>query len=265
MKSEEKVQEFFEGLVPQIKEISLNVFGRAHIFRKGDDVNDVVTEADTKIQEVIMAELLEKFPEDGIVSEELAQPHPGTSGRTWYIDPLDGTRNFASGVPVFGTLVGLATSDRVLSAMNYLPISDELYVAHAGMGAFKNGLRVVCSAETDFARSYGCGPVKIGGSGIQEELAAAISEIVPGGVWANSVGSVAVAAAYASDGRRDWYFSKGANSWDYTAPALIGKESGALVVNFEGAPWKPGDLSLVIASPGLESEVRKIIELMAHR
>lgn len=96
-----------------------------------------VTVADRGAEEMLRKALLEKFPEDGFLGEEFGS-HPGTSGYRWIIDPIDGTRSFVRGVPLWATLVGLEYRGELLAGITYLPALDQTYRALRGDGAFRN-------------------------------------------------------------------------------------------------------------------------------
>ncbi len=116
-----------------------------------DGKSSVVTVADLAAEQAILSRLRARFPTDGIVAEESGH-QPGTSGRTWVVDPLDGTANFASGVPWFGVLIGLLEGTRPVLGAAYLPVTDTLYLAAAGGGTTRDGQPVRVTSETDLAR-----------------------------------------------------------------------------------------------------------------
>ncbi len=254
-----ELENFLKSLAPQITPIITKYFGQSTISRKGEGINDVITEADPAVQEIIVNAIKEKFPDHGIVAEEQKENYKPESPYQWFIDPIDGTRNFASGVPLFGVMAALVFDGNVEIAMDYLPMTDELYIAKRNMGVTKNNTPVHCSNVRDFKSSYGIGPINAGSKKVLA-LQQAIAEVDSSGVWMQSVASLAVSGAYVADGRRDWFFSKGSKSWDYMAPALIMKESGCTLLNAEGEDWKTTDLSVVAFNPNLEKPMRKLLE-----
>lgn len=254
-----ELQNFLESLAPQIKPVITKYFGQSTISRKGEGVNDLITEADPAVQEIIVSVIKKNFPDHGIVAEEQAENYKPESPYQWFVDPIDGTRNFASGVPLFGVMAALVFDGNVEIAMDYLPMTDELYIAKRNMGVTKNGKLVHCSNIDNFKSSYGIGPIKVGNKKVMA-LQRAIEEIEPEGVWMQSVGSLSISSAFVADGRRDWFFSKGARSWDYMTPALIMKESGCIILNAEGEDWKTTDLSIVAFNPNLEKPMYQILE-----
>lgn len=118
--------------------LSLGYFGRKslQVFSKRDDTP--VTEADRKAEELIRAGIHSKFPDDGLFGEEFDE-RPSGNGRRWIIDPIDGTRAFIHGVPLYGVMVALEEAGRMRLGVVNIPAMGELYHAEAGCGAFMNG------------------------------------------------------------------------------------------------------------------------------
>ena len=258
--NQKEIEEFLVSLREPLREAIMPYFGKSTISRKGEGVNDVLTEADAAAQEVIVGAIKKQFPDHGIISEEQSENYKPEAPYQWFIDPIDGTRNFASGVPLFGSMAALVVDGNVEVAMNYLPATDEFYIAKRNGGVTKNGIPAHCSSPKDFKSSYGIGPVGAG-SGKIIKFHKAMMEVEPAGVWMNSIASLAISSSYLADGRRDWFYSKGSKSWDYMTSALIIKESGCVTLNADGGDWKAGDLSIFACAPELEKTVRQIIEV----
>lgn len=127
-------------------------FGRIRSGRIKESQSSVVTEADLAAEAWIVDRLRRQFPDDGILAEESGY-HPGNSGFTWVIDPLDGTSNFVAGLPWFGCQIGLLEGASPVRAAMYLPVGDRLYSATRGQGAFVDGRRLALTDETDLRRT----------------------------------------------------------------------------------------------------------------
>ena len=113
---------------------------------------NIVTDVDTEVEEEVLGILRREYPAMGLLGEESSGVHAGT-GYVWIVDPLDGTRNYASGIPFFSTVVGMALDGEVLVGVNYDPVRGDLFEAERGGGAFLNGQRVTVSARTELAES----------------------------------------------------------------------------------------------------------------
>jgi len=110
--------------------------------------SDLVTAADRAADALLVRAIITAYPRDGIVSEESGF-RASTSGRTWVIDPLDGTANFAAGLPDFGVIIGLLRQAEPIVGGMYLPASDVLYLAEHGSGATRNGARLAVTEATE--------------------------------------------------------------------------------------------------------------------
>lgn len=236
----------------------MSFFGRTEVVRTKRQVTDIVTKADLVSQEVIIGAIKKKYPRHGIVSEE-SKDYKSDSGYIWYIDPLDGTKNFASRVPLFGINMALASEGKIKCAAIYLPATQELCYAAAGTGTYLNGKKIECSAKKDWLGTYGLGPT---GDGLEcAKFQRALHFLSKGTGWVNLIGSPAVCGVWVADGRRDWYIGPSKNSWDYAAPWLVAKEAGCAVSNFAGAEWNPGDRGLVLANKYLSPKLLEIIKI----
>lgn len=120
---------------------------------KGD--GSPVTEADRAAEAAMVAWVAEQFPDDGVVGEEGGE-RPGRSGRTWVLDPIDGTKAFVAGVPLWGTLVALMEGGRVLAGAAAFPAVGETLVAAPGEGCWHDGVRARVSAVDTLERAVVC-------------------------------------------------------------------------------------------------------------
>jgi histidinol-phosphatase len=134
----DNLMDFVSRTAERAGEITLRHFGRVAIERKGD--GSEVTAADRESEEHIRSALAEAFPEDGILGEEGAASE-SRSGRRWIVDPIDATRSFSSGVPLYGVLLALEDGGEIVLGCCHLPALRETLVAGKGAGAWHNGTR----------------------------------------------------------------------------------------------------------------------------
>ena len=204
--------------------------------------HDVVTEVDEMSEKLIISTIREAFPHDAFLAEESGQieavPPEGESEvdpqsqRVWIIDPLDGTVNYANGIPVFCVSVGLAIGGVPALGVIYDPVRDELFSAQAGLGARLDGEPIRHPAKE---RLVDC----------------VVSLSLPRRGWARrenkirkairvsrSMGSAALALVYVANGRFDAFVQAGGLSlWDICAAGLIASEGGATVTALDGNAW----------------------------
>ena len=202
---------------------------------------DVVTEADHQSEELIIAAIRSRYPADAILAEESgahaahavtdAPPTPA-NGRVWVIDPLDGTVNYANGLPVFCVSIGLVADGRPVAGAVLDPTRDETFAAAADGSATLNG-RPITASDKEQLSDYVVSLALAGRSVVGR--ARAIRKVVR---VSRSMGSAALALAYVGNGRFDAYIQEsGLSAWDIAAAGLVAERAGATVTAFDGSAW----------------------------
>jgi myo-inositol-1(or 4)-monophosphatase len=215
---------------------------------------DVVTNADYASERLVIDASKARFPDDAILAEESGE-HAGmlrddgtNNGRTWVIDPLDGTVNYANGIPFYCVSIGLVVDATPVVGVVLDPSRDDLYTATADGDAELDGAPIRASTKealSDFVVSLAV----IGRGGLSRER-----RIAPQIRIHRRMGSAALALAYVANGRFDAFVQNGGLSpWDIAAAGLIAERSGAVVTDIKGGPWwKPsviGPRANVVAAP----------------
>ncbi len=228
-----------------------------HIVKKS--ARDVVTEADHLSEEAIIATIRRAFPDDQVLAEESGHSGAragtgpvdgsgssapvGAGHRIWVIDPLDGTVNYAAGIPHFCTSVGLVVGGQPTVGVVLDPLLDELFSAVAGHGATLDGVPIHASNG-----ALGDGVISLAlptGGFARRELAVRKAVRV-----ARSMGSAALGLSWVGNGRFHAYVQwRGLSLWDIAAAGLIAAEGGATVTTVEGDPWF--DLTRATRATGL--------------
>lgn len=139
-------QIFLEDTIQQSAEIARSYFGKTTSTTKEGDNNQVLTEADLKIGEQILNAIQKEYPDHNVIDEEAGVINQG-SEFTWVVDPIDGTSNFASGVPMYGIMIGLLRDDVPIAGAVSLPSFRQLCLAEKGMGAFLDKKRIHVTSE----------------------------------------------------------------------------------------------------------------------
>jgi myo-inositol-1(or 4)-monophosphatase len=197
---------------------------------------DVVTEVDYASEKLVLAAIRDRYPDDGILAEESGhhrrQNREPFAGRTWVVDPLDGTVNYANGIPYFCISMALVDASGPLLGLILDPQRDDLYAASRGGPATLNGEPVRASEKeqlSDYVVSLAV--IGRGGLGRERRIARAIR-------IHRRMGSAALALAYTANGRFDAFVQNGGLSlWDVAAAGLIAERSGATVSDLHGGPW----------------------------
>jgi myo-inositol-1(or 4)-monophosphatase len=214
---------------------------------KGQPTN-LVTEMDARAESVVLGALREAFPEDAVLSEE-AGALAGRSGRRWIVDPLDGTTNYAHGLPLFGVSIALQAGARVVLGVVYDPSRDELYVAERGGGATVNDRPLAVSAAAILDES-----LLVTGFpyNIRETRDNNLTEYAAFSVRARAVrrlGSAVLDLAWLASGRVDGFWELRLGAWDVAAACLLVEEAGGRVSNLTGGPLDL-DAPQLVASNG---------------
>src|SRR3989344_6444134 len=251
------IDSFIKRITKKAGKAVLKRFGKDDVhYYKSKHAYDAVTKADLLSEKIIIPEILEKYPAHSILSEEEGEINSGSDYR-WIIDPIDGTMNFASSVPMFGIMVCLAHKNVVKLSAIYLPVTDELFFAKAGKGAYLNGKRIYCSETKSLDTSTGCGFV--GSRKRTMNFVKKLLGVVRGeGLFLNSFGCISMNSCYVACGRKDWAVSLYGEIHDFAPTYLILKEAGCTVTNCRGEPWKVGDNEAVAANPVLHKKLLKL-------
>jgi myo-inositol-1(or 4)-monophosphatase len=215
---------------------------------------DVVTNADYASERLVIDAIKARYPDDAILAEESGE-HAGVlrddgshNGRTWVIDPLDGTVNYANGIPYYCVSIGLVVDDRPAVGVIFDPARDDLYDATADGPARLDGTPIRASTK-DALSDYVVSLAVIGRGGLMRER-----RIAPQIRIHRRMGSAALSLAYVANGRFDAFVQNGGLSpWDVAAAGLIAERSGAVVTGISGGPWwnpkARGARTSVVAAP----------------
>lgn len=205
------------------------------IFSKGR--HDHVTEYDKASEKIVIDTILEKFPSHAILAEESGASHPENSGQPlWIIDPLDGTTNFSRRIPIFNVSIAAYVDKELISGVVYQPITDELFVAEKGNGAYLNGTRLQVSTTSAFADLFvGLGfPMSVKAT---IDFLTPLSEMVRQSNPIREIGSAALNLAYLAAGSFDAYWIGALHPWDAAAGQLLIEEAGGRVTHQDGTPY----------------------------
>ncbi len=215
---------------------------------------DLVTQADVRSERLITARLRRAFPDHRILGEELGLQEARRSGarHIWYVDPLDGTTNFAHGFPVFAVSLGLVEDERPVAGVVYNPVLDEMLTAIRGGGAKLNGRPIHVSSVRRLGESLlGTGfPVKKRSANPNIRY---YWEYTLRSHGVRRAGAAAIDLCSVATGRFEAFWEFGLKPWDTAAGILLVEEAGGKVTDFNGNPYHPGDHELV-ASNGLVHE-----------
>ena len=235
---------FAQNLAIEIGEYLREGFTQAHDIRRKAD-GSLVTEVDTEAERRIRGAIGRNFPHDAILGEEEGGKRQ-LDGMTWYVDPLDGTSNYAAGVPIFAVSLAYADAEGVQGAAIVLPMTKEFFTAKRGAGAFRNGTRILMGSgggrgKPLFLVSYAYA--------IQnDERISRLLALRPRPAM-RLLGSTVAALGWLAAGAADAGLFFGQHAWDYAGGSLIVQEAGGRVEAISGdALTLPLDHDIVTAA-----------------
>lgn len=216
---------------------------------------DIATDTDRAIERFLVQGLLGARPQDAVRGEEGAD-HDGTSGVTWWVDPIDGTTNFLYGLPGFNVSVAAELDGRVVAGVVVVPIQGDVFAATLDGGATRNGRPIHCTTATDLATSL----VATGFSYDRDRRrrqAEVLVQVLPAVRDIRRIGAAAVDLCSVACGRVDAYYERGLHPWDWAAGTLIASEAGAVVTDLDGGPTS--EAFTLAAAPDIHGALAQLL------
>lgn len=236
-------------------------FGRLERIDKKGDI-DLVTEVDVEVERMFRALIAERFPAHRILAEEFGSTGSGDadSSYCWVFDPVDGTTNYAHGLPIFCSSLALEIDGRAEVAAVYDPLRGELFTAERGGGARLNGRPLRVSRAEALIDAMLCTGFPYNVHTIVDEIVGLFAAFVAHARAVRRLGSAAIDLCYVAAGRLDGFWERLLSPWDIAAGALIVEEAGGRVTSLSGGPFE-SRAGEVIASNGRIHEA--MIEVIA--
>jgi len=219
-----------------------------------------VSAADRKAEEVLREELLTARPGYCFLGEEGGRIEGPDKTHTWIVDPLDGTTNFLHGIPHFAISIGLERENILVAGLVYNPISDEMFIAERGKGAFLNDQRLRVAGRKNMSDAVvSCGLPHLGRGGLEEfrNEFAIVQEKVAG---LRRFGAAALDLAYIAAGRFDIYWERNLSPWDMAAGTLLVREAGGFVTDLDGADSMFAKRHICAGNEALHTELLKLLK-----
>jgi myo-inositol-1(or 4)-monophosphatase len=241
-------------------------FGRDVRVAKKGAIN-LVTEVDLAAERRVRALIEERWPGHAILAEESDDPalRGENRGFCWVLDPLDGTTNFAHGVPLFCVSLGLELDGEAVFGAVYDAIRRELYTAERGLGAFLNGEPIHVSEADDLIDALLCTGFPYDVHTRIDELVSLFAAFLGRARSVRRLGSAALDLCYLAAGRLDGFWEATLHPWDTCAGALLVEEAGGQVSRFDGRPYRSRDQSIVASNGRLQSALLDVIRRHQER
>lgn len=223
--------------------------------------SDFVSAADIRVEQVLRHELKKARPEFSFLMEESGVEAGPDPTRRWIVDPLDGTVNFLHGIPHFAISIALEENGEITAAVVFNPVTDELYTAEKGGGAFLNDRRLRVAARKHMAESLFATGIPFQGRPGHGLFLKRLSRVMAVSSGVRRIGVASLDLAWVASGRIDGYWEEGVQAWDIAAGILLVREAGGYVTTVQGRgnPLETG--SILVANPELHPQLVELIKI----
>ncbi|MEI6242325.1 MAG: inositol monophosphatase family protein [Chlamydiota bacterium] len=217
-------------------EIVKKGFHSSFFIRNKEGQNNLVTEYDLASEKRIISFIKTKFPSHQIVAEE-SGGNLSSESIQWIIDPIDGTSNFAHGIPTFSISIGVRQKNTLITGVVYHPLTDELFVAEKNKGAFLNDKKISISSTESLEEAFIAFELPYNLQTNPHHIIDRIQLFLQKGCSLQRTGSSALDLAYLACGRYDAFFSNGLGAWDCAAGILLVEEAGGAIASWDKTPF----------------------------
>jgi myo-inositol-1(or 4)-monophosphatase len=252
--------------VTRAGEVQLSRFGtNMRVDKKG--AIDLVTEIDLQIEREFRAMIAERFPDHVVLGEEFgsSDDREATSRFCWVFDPVDGTTNYAHGLPIFCSSLALEIDGELMVGAIYDPTRRELFTAERGKGAWLNGAPLRVSTADELIDSLLVTGFHYGIQRDPEELVSLFREFITKSRAVRRLGSAALDLCYVAAGRFDGYWESKIQPWDVAAGGLIVEEAGGRVSTIAGEPFRSRAGSVLATNGQIHDRMLKVIAEFGER
>lgn len=254
-----EIADFISELIREAGTILVDKFNDVSVSFKGEQHN-TVTEADLLSQELITNKIVAKYPNHLILGEESEDRPPLNSEALWIIDPLDGTNNYASGMPHFSISIAYCERGTTQVGAVFDPLRNELFLAIKGEGSFLNGKKITTATRPVLAESLVCTGFYYDRGRLMELTLDAIKALFKNGLRGiRRTGSAALDLAWVASGRFDGFFEYQLSVWDYAAGWLLVTESGGIISDRDGSTFSLESVGVISGSKSVFEELLSIV------
>ena len=220
---------------------------------------DFVTSADKRTEKILIDELQKAHPEYGIITEETGIINKTNIKNRWIIDPIDGTMNFLNGIAQFAISIGYEEDGEIKCGVIFNPITNEMFCAEKGNGAYLNNSRIRVSKKKKIKDALLVTGGPKGLSKIKDQIFSEYINVSKNVSNVRKFGSAALDMAYVACGRFDGYWQRELNYWDVAAGIIILKEAGGFVDFFEDDANFPLKKNILATNSIIHDELRELL------
>jgi myo-inositol-1(or 4)-monophosphatase len=247
--------------------IQLAAFGgHLQITKKG--AIDLVTEVDVEIERMFRTLIAERYPDHDVLGEEMGSHRASASPsrHCWIFDPIDGTTNFAHGLPIFCSSLALEIDGILSVAAVFDPTRGELFTAERGRGAWLNGTRLQVSNTSDLIDALLVTGFPYSVQREADQVLGLFGAFIARARAVRRLGSAALDVCYVAAGRMDGFWEQGLGPWDVAAAALLVQEAGGRISDLSGQPFQPRSGRLVASNGRIhDAMLETIAQFQAER
>ena len=223
-----------------------------------EGINNLVTEVDKHSEKRIIEIIRKHYPTHSRISEEVGEMIQD-SPYQWIIDPIDGTVNFAHGIPLCCVSIGLKHNEDLILGAVYNPMMNELFFAEKGKGAFLNDKPISVSTKSDFRKACLVTGFPYKWPDSKEHPIRVFERFIMEGLPVRRLGSAAIDLCWVACGRFDGFWEYNLSSWDVAAGYLIVQEAGGRITNFEGDAYSVFDKETLATNGHIHEEMLRLI------
>ena len=218
-------------------------------------VGDFFSEADLKAEETVKAHLMAAQPHYGFLGEEGGLIEGADKAHHWIVDPLDGTTNFLTGVPIWAVNIALAREGRVIAGVTYNPVMNEMFWAEKGGGAFFNGQPMRVSTRKVMEDAVIAVGIPFAPKPEHDRFRREMELLTKKVAGVRRLGAGAIDLAYVAAGRFDAYWEQKVSAWDMAAGAILVEEAGGIISDTHGRPLDLHNGTVLAANPHIRDEL----------
>lgn len=233
-------------------------FDKSFTISNKEGINNLVTEVDHKSEKAIIEVIKKDFPEHFILSEEAGAIEQDSEFK-WIIDPIDGTVNYANGIPICCVSIGIEKAGQMIMGAVYNPFINEFYFAERGNGSTLNDKKISVTKRTEVIKS--CLVTGFPYTYLDEENGPlqVFEKFIRKGIPVRRLGSAAIDLCWVAAGRFDGFYEHKLSAWDSAAGFIIVEEAGGKVTNLKGETYNPYQPGLIATNGLIHDEIVRIV------
>ena len=233
-------------------------FNQSFTISNKEGINNLVTEVDHKSEEVIFSIIKENFPDHYILSEESGELKQDSSYK-WIIDPIDGTVNYANGIPICCVSIGIEKDGKMILGAVYNPFINELFFAERGAGATMNEKKIEVSNQSELIKSCMVTGFPYTYLDMPNGPLQVFEKFIRKGIPVRRLGSAAIDLCWVAAGRFDGFYEHKLSAWDSAAGFLIVEEAGGKVTDLKGNYYNPYQPGIIATNGKIHEELMRVV------